>query len=233
MFLINEQMTAVSCDPRPTSSSTWCWDHSAPRHPSCVPAKPATLLPLPLPTESCSKQTHLWSLVKERVPYFKEDVTNDAIHKHHQKPVERDEGVVHFVLFKVGMQSRQLLAHEVSEHPLVHLEREQRGEVYGGCHCTEQAIRGPGGAAGPSQHTAAQLFQMRGGLTPEWTALHPLWGEPEKQLPCTLQVLTKCPLTVILSTGYGGGFCGLKATPVLKMPHENGLLQSRWCSRSC
>ena len=182
MFLINEQMTAVSCDPRPTSSSTWCWDHSAPRYPSRVPAKPATLLPLPLPMESCSKQTHLWSLIKERVPYFKEDVTNDAIHKHHQKPVERDEGVVDFVLFKVGMKSRQLLTHEVSEHPLVHLEREQRGEVYGGRHCTEQAIRGPGGAAGPSQRTTAQLFQVRGGLTPERTALHPLWGEPKKQL---------------------------------------------------
>ena len=94
--------------------------------------------------ESSSEQTHLWSLIKERVPYFKEDVADDAIHKHHQEPVERDEGVVDFVLVKVGMQSRQLLAHEVSEHPLVHLEREQRGEVYGGCHSTEWVIQGPG-----------------------------------------------------------------------------------------
>lgn len=81
----------------------------------------------------CKEYTHLWSLIKERVPYFEKDVTDNTVHKYHQKPVEGDEGIVHFVLLKMGVQSRQLLTHEVSEHPLVHLEREQRGERSGVC----------------------------------------------------------------------------------------------------
>jgi hypothetical protein len=86
-----------------------------------------------------AEPTHLWSLIKERVPYFKEDVADNAVHKYHQKPVEGDEGVVHFVLFKMGVQSRQLLTQEVSEHPLVHLERAQRAERPGVWQGTKQA----------------------------------------------------------------------------------------------
>lgn len=84
-------------------------------------------------TYNWEEYTHLWSLIKERVPYFKKDIADNTVHKNHQKPVEGDEGVVHFVLLKVGVQPRQLLTHEVSEHPLVHLEREQRGERSGFC----------------------------------------------------------------------------------------------------
>lgn len=162
--------------------------------------------------ESSSEQTHLWSLIKERVPYFKEDVADDAIHKHHQEPVECDEGVVDFVLFKVGMQSRQLLAHEVSEHTLVHLEREQRGEVCGGCHGTERVIQGPGGLQ--AHHSAPRCScskcvegsPQRGGLcAPEAVDL-------------TQQALTEYPLTVILSTGRGAGCDGLRPRLHSKCP---------------
>lgn len=90
-------------------------------------------LPPPLPpftglARRQDEHTDLWSLVKERVPDLEEHVADNAVHKHHQEPVEGDEGVINFVLLKVGVQPGQLLAHQVSEHPLVHLW----GRVKGG-----------------------------------------------------------------------------------------------------
>lgn len=110
------------------------------------------------------------------------------------------------------MQSRQLLAHEVSEHPLVHLEREQRGEVYGGCHSTEWDIQGPGGLQ--AHHNAQRSGRSKcvegspqsGGLCAPEAADH------------TRRALTKHPLTVILSPGQGAGCNGLKPLVHSKCP---------------
>lgn len=111
-----------------------------------------------------AESTHLWSFIKERIPYFKEDVTDNAVHKYHQKPVEGDEGVVYFVLFKMGVKSRQLLTHEVSEYPLVYLEREQRGKAWGlpGHEASkpEQLCHPRTEGGSPWGHAATQLFWM-------------------------------------------------------------------------
>lgn len=65
---------------------------------------------------------YLGSLIKKSVPYLEEDVTDNTVHKHHQEPVEGDEGEVHFILLKMSMKSRQLLIHQVLKHTLVHLQ---------------------------------------------------------------------------------------------------------------
>lgn len=127
VFLVNEH---VSCGPRPPAGAQRAGPFRSRGTPR-VPGEPATLPPLPLPTAP-RRHTHLWPLVQEGVPYFEEDVTDDAVHKQHEKPVEGDEGVVHVVLLQVRVQSRQLLTHEVSKHALVHL-----GGAGGKAHCAQ------------------------------------------------------------------------------------------------
>lgn len=81
-------------------------------------------------TQTCStskcgcsdSHSYLWSLVEKSIPYLEEDVTDDTVNKHHQEPVEGDQGEVHFMLLKVSMKSRQLLIHQVLKHTLVHLQ---------------------------------------------------------------------------------------------------------------
>lgn len=72
------------------------------------------------------RASHLWAFKQEGIPDFEQDVAHDAVHKHHQEPVEGDERKVHLVLLKVGVEARQLLAHQVPEHTLIDL---QEGEA--------------------------------------------------------------------------------------------------------
>lgn len=66
--------------------------------------------------------SHLWPLKQEGIPDLEQDVAHHAVHKHHQEPVEGDEGEIHLVLLKVGVKARQLLTHQVLEHTLVDLQ---------------------------------------------------------------------------------------------------------------
>lgn len=67
--------------------------------------------------------SHLWTFIQEGVPDLEEDVAHHTVHKHHQEPVEGDEGEVHLVLLKVGVKPGELLTHQVPEHTLVNLHR--------------------------------------------------------------------------------------------------------------
>lgn len=69
---------------------------------------------------------YLWAFKQEGIPDFEQDVAHDAVYKHHQEPVEGDERKVHLVLLEVGVEARQLLAHQVPEHTLIDL---QEGEA--------------------------------------------------------------------------------------------------------
>jgi len=49
--------------------------------------------------------SYLWSFEQKGIPDLKKDVAHHTVHKHHQKPVECDEGEIHLVLLKVGMKA--------------------------------------------------------------------------------------------------------------------------------
>lgn len=69
-----------------------------------------------------SSTTYLWTFKEKGVPDLEEDVAHHAVHKHHQEPVKGDEGEIHLMLFKMGMEPRQLLYHQVFEHALINLQ---------------------------------------------------------------------------------------------------------------
>ncbi len=47
---------------------------------------------------------YLGSLVEKSVPDLEEDVTDQAVHKHNQEPVEGDERGVHLIMLKMSMK---------------------------------------------------------------------------------------------------------------------------------
>lgn len=47
---------------------------------------------------------YLGSFIKKSIPDLKENITDHAVHKHHQEPVEGDEREIHFIMLKVSMK---------------------------------------------------------------------------------------------------------------------------------
>lgn len=70
-----------------------------------------------------SSASHLWTFVEKGIPDLEEDVAHHTVHKHHQEPVEGDEGEVYLVQLEVDMKPGELLTHQILEHTLVNLHR--------------------------------------------------------------------------------------------------------------